>query len=92
MGEMAEYYINRMQEGFDPVTGKITLYQRVYYKYMWTMKNGERIAVKDMTTSHIQNCINLLKRRKELYKGQKDKLDVLEHSIKVFEKELKSRG
>jgi hypothetical protein len=29
---------------------------------MWKMKDGTRIAVKDMETSHIQNCIAMLQR------------------------------
>jgi hypothetical protein len=28
----------------------------------WTTKDGDVLKIKDMETSHIQNCINLLKR------------------------------
>ncbi len=31
----------------------------------WTMKNGEKIRIKDMETSHIKNCLRLLKRQTE---------------------------
>lgn len=31
----------------------------------WTQKNGDKILLKDMSTSHINNCINLLKRSGE---------------------------
>lgn len=29
---------------------------------IWTMKNGTKIKVSDMETSHIQNCIKMLER------------------------------
>lgn len=31
-------------------------------KRIWRTRDGTKIKIKDMTTSHIQNCINLLER------------------------------
>ena len=47
--------------------------EQVYYdnitsqidKGIWTQKNGEQINITEMTTSHIQNCINMLNRKLE---------------------------
>jgi len=29
---------------------------------MWTMKNGTKIRIKDMSTEHIKNCIKMVER------------------------------
>lgn len=50
---------------------------------IWTAKDGTKIPVKDMTDNHIQNTINLIKR--------KDKRDYYLPWLKVFEDELKDR-
>ena len=50
---------------------------------IWTTKDGTKIAVKDMTDSHIRNTINWIKR--------KDKYDYYLPWIKVFEEELTGR-
>jgi len=34
-------------------------------EYFWTMKNGEKINVDDMTESHLRNVLKLLIRRSE---------------------------
>jgi len=31
-------------------------------EHIWTTKDGKQIPVKEMTTQHIKNCINMLKR------------------------------
>ena len=51
---------------------------------IWTTKDGTKIPVKDMTDSHIQNIINLIKR--------KDKRDYYLPWLKVFEEELENRA
>jgi hypothetical protein len=32
-------------------------------KHLWKMKNGEWIKISDMTTSHIEACLSMLKRK-----------------------------
>jgi len=34
-------------------------------EYFWTMKNGEKINVDDMTESHLRNVLKLIIRRSE---------------------------
>ena len=50
---------------------------------IWTTKDGTKIPVRDMTDSHIQNTINLIKRM--------DKYDYYLPWLKVFEEELRDR-
>lgn len=51
---------------------------------IWATKDGRKIAVKDMTTSHIRNTINFLEER--------NAFDMVLPWICVFKKELKRRG
>lgn len=51
---------------------------------IWTTKDGNKIPVREMTTSHIQNTINLIKRR--------DKYDYYLPWLRVFEAELQRRS
>ena len=51
---------------------------------IWTTKDGTRIAVKDMTTSHIRNTIHFLEER--------NAFDMLLPWICAFKKELERRG
>lgn len=53
-------------------------------KGIWTTKNGEKIHVSNMTTSHIKNTIKMMERN--------DKEDLLLPWIKRFEEELDKRG
>ena len=34
---------------------------KIKNEYFWTMKNGEKIDITEMTNSHLKNTINLLK-------------------------------
>jgi hypothetical protein len=74
----------------------------------WTTQKGERIAVKDMTTSHIENCIKYLEKNMPL--DEDDEYLVADHwtlegsvvlipgsksyqkNIDAFKRELKRRG
>lgn len=51
---------------------------------IWTQRDGTEISLKDMTDTHIQNCINMLERKQ--YKS-----DIVYAWIKRFKEELVSR-
>lgn len=53
-------------------------------KGIWTTRDGQRIAVEDMTDSHIRNTIAYLKRN--------DVYDIYLPWITRMQKELKRRG
>ena len=71
---------------------------------IWITKNGEKIAVKDMSTQHILNCIKAIKEEKIIFvtnTGYAPDNDYIEYEendlgrerwIKTFENELKKRG
>lgn len=40
--------------------------------YVWTMKNGEKINLKDMSNEHIKNVIKLLHKNFELEEAYAD--------------------
>lgn len=48
----------------------------------WKMFNGELIAIKDMTTSHIKNCIRMIYRKNGTWRHQ---------YLRYFELELRRR-
>lgn len=53
-------------------------------KYYWTTKAGIKVIIKDMSTSHLQNTINKLKKEKE------KTVKTLAY-LKVMEKEFNTR-
>lgn len=48
----------------------------------WRMNNGELIAIRDMTTQHIKNCIRMIYRRNGTWRNQ---------YLRHFEAELRKR-
>ena len=64
-----------------------------YNRGYWETKDGRNLKIELMETSHIKNCINLLKRN--LQKLDEDELDYysdyLDFKIDEFEKESKKR-
>lgn len=54
---------------------------------IWTQKDGTKISISKMTNSHMQNCINMLKRKIANNTGN----EFTELWINKFEKELEFR-
>jgi len=54
-------------------------------EHTWTTKEGEEIRIKDMTTSHIKNCINHVK-KKDISK------ETMQYIMRVFNEELENRS
>lgn len=59
MGEMADYYLDRMLD--DDILAAMA--ESAYQDMIWTMQDGTQVFVHDMTDSHIRACIRLLQRR-----------------------------
>lgn len=55
---------------------------------IWQQKDGKEIRVKDMESSHIENCIRMLQRQIKEYGID----DIKEGWIETFQRELKKRG
>lgn len=58
---------------------------RNFKNNIWTMGNGKEINIEDMETSHIKNCINMLKRNEHI-------VDLDDLWIEKFETELDIRN
>lgn len=55
---------------------------------IWQQKDGTEIRVKDMESSHIENCIRMLQRQIKEYGAD----DIREAWLDAFWMELKERG
>ena len=63
----------------------------------WTTREGEKLKIKDMETSHIQNCINLLRKKgcisiKEFKKDPSQDKKKVARFIDIFRIELYLRN
>ena len=54
--------MSAMDEGNNYYNNIMDLYKREGFSMLWTMKDGDDIMIEDMKDSHIQNCINMMKR------------------------------
>ena len=73
-------------------------------EYTWTTQNGDEIKVKDMTTSHILNCIRCIEQGRIHFivsMGRAQDNDYIEYDedtvekerwIKIFKNELERRN
>ena len=87
-------------------TRTIEIFRKVFMKY-WTTKSGEKIAIKDMTTDHIKNCIRMLSKAPDLHSeadamediganfsafSLREQADRIDSHLAVLKEELKKRG
>ena len=74
MGEMAEDFINDMLNQLWDIEQERDM-------SIWITKDGEHMPIADMSTSHINNTINMLERNNDDY-----------DYIPIFKRVLKNRG
>jgi hypothetical protein len=77
MGDIAEL----LEASFDPYEEYLDQIYEINQRWArgkHMMKDGKCIAIKDMKTSHIQNCLKLWEKKKE-------------YDLTPFKKELKKR-
>jgi len=60
MGEMAEYYLEQSLFGEDWEWAHNPIPRR---RTTWTTREGKILEISKMETSHIKNCINLLRKK-----------------------------
>ena len=53
-------------------------------KYFWTMKNGNKINVDDMTEDHLRNVLKLIIRNKEDNQKRGDESDPAGNDIEPY--------
>ena len=67
---------------------------------IWTTTNGIKLKIKDMSTSHIKNCVKMLKKDEgppggiwanKIWADEVDHSDETEEYLDVFEAELEKR-
>lgn len=85
MGDIAEWMINKaLDEELRYCCEQEELfeqYQKQGCRLQWKQRDGTKIALKDMTSSHIQNCMNMI-----------EKLDPGSMWIEIFGCELEKRA
>lgn len=93
MGEMADYYLDQeldrvlfgaIGDGYDKL---YDIADKRFNENQWTMRNGDTIVIKEMSTSHLQNTIAFLKLKpRDHCLGRRDEW------IEKFIEELTQRG
>lgn len=57
---------------------------------IWTMADGKEISVKNMSEDHIDNCINMIKRKSYLNDLDRAWLEVFEEEFNRRERRIKN--
>lgn len=83
--------INRWSDNFEVPENNPIIVEDDFSEYIWTMKDGTKIKIKNMTNEHILNTINMLNKLINYSDEENSVLEVYEYWIHIFTQELKKR-
>lgn len=70
----------------EPRPSKEAIFDKKIKEGVWVQRDGTETKIKDMTSSHIKNCINMLKRKEDY--DPNDKGSIANKYIQRFKKNL----
>lgn len=59
---------------------------------IWTMRDGKEVSVREMTTLHIRNCVNMLRKNLVMREQYQPMIEELQSIIELLEKHKPKTG